>query len=157
MNGSDSISDPVAHRISYAESYPSARGLAPFCSAHLSLARGWWRGRWSHCADVAADWALTWHATVHDDVTITSGWRHSWHVYCTWGHHLYPGQSHGSGQLVFGSGQPIRAKKTRGASFRRPISTLFSSVASSLPPLHGGMVKTQVWQLSFLSKNQTPL
>jgi hypothetical protein len=26
---------------------------------------------------------------------------------------------------------------------RRPISTLFSPVASSLPPLHSGMVKTQ--------------
>jgi hypothetical protein len=26
---------------------------------------------------------------------------------------------------------------------RRPILTLFSPVASSLPPLHGGMVKTQ--------------
>jgi len=72
----------------------------------------------------------------------------------------YPGQSHGSGQLVFGSGQPIRVKKTRGARlrawtatlsarggvcgrFRRPISTQFSPVASSLLPLHNGMVKTQ--------------
>jgi hypothetical protein len=34
---------------------------------------------------------------------------------------------------------------------------LFSPVASSLRPLHSGMVKTQFWQLSFLSKNQTPL
>ena len=39
--------------------------------------------------------------TVHDDVTITSCWCHP-----------YPGQPHGSGRLVFGSGQPIRAKKT---------------------------------------------
>jgi len=54
---------------------------------------------------------------------------------------------------------PIRVKKTRGARLRawadalpesdgecghvrRPILTPFSQVASSLPPLHGGMVKT---------------
>ena len=68
----------------------------------------------------------------------------------------------GSGQLVFGSGQPIRVKKTRGTRgarlrswadalpesdeecdhIRRPILTPFSPVASSLPPLHSGMVKT---------------
>jgi len=40
--------------------------------------------------------------------------------------------------------------------FRRPISTRFSTVASSLPPLHSGMVKTQFWQLSFLSKIKHP-
>jgi len=56
-------------------------------------------------------------------------------------------------------GQPIRAKKTRGARLRawtatssaswgacghvrRPILTPFSPVASSFPPLHNGMVKT---------------
>jgi hypothetical protein len=76
-------------------------------------------------------------STVHDDVTCTSCWRHP-----------YPSQSHGSVQLVFGSGQPIRVKKTRGAHLRawanalpesdgecshvrRPISTPFSPVASS--------------------------
>jgi hypothetical protein len=104
--------------------------------------------------------------TVHDDVPIASCWRHH-----------YPGQARGSGRLVFGSGQPIRAKMTRVTRgtclcawpatppardgtcgrFRRPISTLFSPVASSLPPLHSGMVKTQFGQLLFLSKNQTPL
>jgi len=74
--------------------------------------------------------------------------------------HPYPGQPHGSGQLVFGWGQLIRVKKTRGARLRawadalpesdgecghvrRPILTPFSPVASSLPPLHSGMVKTQ--------------
>jgi len=91
-------------------------------------------------------------STVQADITIMSCGRHS-----------YPGQSHGSGQLVFGSGQPIRAKKTRGTRgarlrtwadalpesdgecghVRRPILTPFSPVASSLPPLHGGMVTTQ--------------
>jgi len=101
--------------------------------------------------------------TVHADVTITSCWCHH-----------YPGQPCGSGQLVFGSGQPIRAKKTRGARLRawadalpesdgecghvrRLILTPFSPVASSRPPLHSGMVKTPFWELSFLSKNQTPL
>jgi hypothetical protein len=64
------------------------------------------------------------------------------------------------GHLVFGSGQPIRAKKTRAERLRAwaddsperdgacghvrgPILMPFSPVASSLPPLHSGMVKTQ--------------
>jgi hypothetical protein len=101
--------------------------------------------------------------TVHADITIMSCWRHS-----------YPGQPCGSGQLVFGSGQPIRAKKTRGARLRawadalpesdgecghvwRSILTPSSPVASSRLPLHSGMVKTPFWELSFLSKNQTSL
>jgi hypothetical protein len=90
----------------------------------------------------------------------------------SWWRHPYPGLARGSGRLVFGSGQLIRVKKTRvtrGACLCawavsspardgacggvwRPISTRFSTVASSLPPLHSGMVKTQFWQLSFLSK-----
>jgi hypothetical protein len=108
-----------------------------------------------------------WHGipTVHADGMLTSWWRHT-----------NPGLAHGSGQLVFGSGQPIWAKKTRvtrgarlcawsttpperdGACghFRRPISTRFSTVASSLPPLQSGMVKTQFRQLSFLSKIKHP-
>jgi len=40
--------------------------------------------------------------TVHTDVAIMPCWRHP-----------YLGQPRGSGQLVFGSSQPIRAKKTR--------------------------------------------
>jgi len=39
---------------------------------------------------------------------------------------------------------------------RRPILTPFSPVASSRPPLHSGMVKTQFWQLSFFSKIKHP-
>jgi len=163
MSGLDSISDTVARRISYIESCPLARGSA----------RGWWRGRWvpmcwhvGWLVDDMARWlcmmmshlhqadVILGMPTVHSDVTITSCW-----------HHHYPGQSHGSGQLVFGLGQPIRAKKTRvtrGARlcawpatspsrddawgrFWCPISTSFSPVASSLPPLHSGMVKTQFW------------
>jgi hypothetical protein len=55
-----------------------------------------------------------WHgmSAVHADVTITSGWRHpchaTVHVDATitwWWRHNYPGQSHRSGQLVFGSGR----------------------------------------------------
>jgi len=92
----------------------------------------------------------------------------------SWWHHTHPGLARGSGHLVFGSGQPIRAEKTcvtcgarlcawpatppaRDGCFRRPISTRVSPVDSSLPPLHSGMVKTQFWQLLFLSKNQTLL
>jgi hypothetical protein len=162
----------------------------------LGSARGWWRGRWVplcwrvrrldadmacwhlHYIMLLSSWAMLLYmmmsqlhhanvipgmSIVHANVTFTSCWRHP-----------YPSQSHGSSQLVFGSGQPIRVKKTRGARLRawknalpesdgecshvrRPSLTPFSPVASSLPPLHGGMVKTQVWQLSFLSKNQTPL
>ena len=160
MSGLDSISDPVARRISYTGSCPSARLL----SARLNSARfavDYVAGG-SHYADVLADCSLTWHA----DAMLMSWWRHH-----------YPGLARGSGHLAFGSGQPIRAKKTRvtcgarlcawpatsperdGACgrFRRPISTRFLPVASSLPPLHSGMVKTQFWQFSFLSKNQTPL
>jgi hypothetical protein len=85
--------------------------------------------------------------------------------------------SSGSGHLVFGSGQPIQAKKTRGARgarlctwadvslerdgacgyVRRSSFAPFSPMASSLPPLHSGMVKTPFLELLFLSKNQTPL
>jgi hypothetical protein len=167
--------------VSYAGSYPSAPG-----SARLNLAR-------LATDDLAGGptvrtWHLTgrWHdmPTVHDDVTITSGWCHPYmptvHADITitscW-RHQYHGQSHGSGQLVFGSGQPIRVKKTcgtRGARLcawtatsslcggacvhvRRLILMPFSPVASSLPPLHNGMFKTQFWQLLFLSKNQTPI
>jgi hypothetical protein len=187
MSGPDSISDPVARRLCCTESYPSARGSARLQngSAQLGLAwlgRGWWCGRWVPLCwrvywqvdDMAAAMAcllcmLTSHLhqadvipsmpTVHADITIMSCWRHS-----------YLGQP-------CGSGQPIRAKKTcdtRGARLRawanalpesdgecghvqRPILTPFSPVASYRPPLHSGMVTTLFWQLSFLSKNQTPL
>jgi hypothetical protein len=186
MNDPDSISDPVARRLCCTESYPSTRGSARLNSARRRSARGWWRGRWVPLCwrvcwlvdDVSVDMTcllcmLTSHLdqadvipcmpTVHADITIMSCWRHS-----------YPGQPCGSSQLVFGSGQPIRAKKTRGARLRawadalpesdgecghvwRPILTPFSPVASSRPPLQSGMVKTPFWELLFLSKNQTPL
>jgi hypothetical protein len=160
MNGPDSISDPVARRLRYTKSYPSARGLARLGSntTRLNSAR---RGAarlesdgvagGSHYADLSDDWTLTWHANC-------ACWRH---VYIMMTSSLF-----GSGTWV-GSGQPIRAKKTRvmrGARlcawpatpperdgvcghFQHPISTWFLPVASSLPPLHSGMVKTQFWQL----------
>ena len=63
-----------------------------------------------------------WHGmpTVHADVIIMSCW-----------HHPYPGRSRGSGQLVFGSSQPIRAKKTHGARWRAWTTTLSARAALS--------------------------
>jgi hypothetical protein len=173
INGPDSISDPFARRLRCIESYPSVwrLGSAPktarLNSARLSSTRGWWRGRWVPLL-LTCQMAGRWHGMppMHAGVMLTSWWRHP-----------YPGLGLGSGRLVFGSGQPFRAKKTRGmrgvrlcawpatlpardgacVRFRHLISTRFSTVASSLPPLHSGMVKTQFGQLSFLSKNQTPL
>ncbi|XP_073262478.1 uncharacterized protein [Populus alba] len=63
----DSISDPVACRINYTGSCPSARLAAD------DVACG------PHCADVSANWPLTWHANVTEiptsdfDVVFTSG------------------------------------------------------------------------------------
>ncbi|KAJ6857921.1 hypothetical protein NC652_040444 [Populus alba x Populus x berolinensis] len=135
INGSDSISDPVARRISYTGSYPSARGSAQFQFGSAQLGSAWLGSR-----------LMTWHVgqllllTVYDD-------------------------------LVFGSGQLIRVKKTRGmrgarlrawadalpesdgecGHVRRPILTPFSPVASSRPPLHSGMLQGCCpWQQPFL-------
>jgi hypothetical protein len=188
MNGPDSILDPVAHRLCCTESYPSARGSARLQngSAQRGSARGWWCGRWvplCWCVcwlvdDVAADIAcllcmLTSHLhqadvipgmpTVHANITIMSCW-----------HHPYPGQSHGSGQLVFGSGQPIRAKKksgTRGACLRALADALLESAAMFDVRfwrrfhqwLRLGLLYTVVWSkhnfdnFHFLAKSNTPL
>jgi len=145
MSGSDSISNPVARRISYTGSYP--RLAARLLLAQLNSARGWW---------VPLCWRVSWLVT---DMTC-------WLCMMTsWLHHddvilirvsLWVGSS---GIQVESA---IRAKKTRGSHVarwcawaassparvgacghaRRPISTPFSPVASSLPPLHSGMVKT---------------
>jgi hypothetical protein len=61
MSGPDSISDPIAHKISYTGSYPSARGSAPTRLGSTQPAADDVAGG-SHCADVSADWTLTWHA-----------------------------------------------------------------------------------------------
>jgi hypothetical protein len=165
MNGPDSISDPVARRLRCTESSPLARGSAWLqnSSAQLGSAQlgsrlmTWQVGPTVLTCQLTGRWhgMPTWHA----GVMLMSWWRHS-----------YPG-------LARGSGQPIRVKKTRVTRggrlcawpatllarddvcerFWRSISTPFSPVASSLPPLHSGMVNTQFWQLSCLSKNQTPL
>jgi len=81
MNGSDSISDPVAHRISYAGSYPSARGSAPtrLGSIRLGLTQlgsrlmTWqvvplcWRGCW-----LGADMACYCTCWCHNYIRMTS-------------------------------------------------------------------------------------
>jgi len=81
-----------------------------------------------------------WHGTltVHDDVTLTSCWRHpgmpTVHADVTitsWWRHHYPGLSHGSGQLVFGSDQPIWAKKTRGTRGPPPRRRVGARAATS--------------------------
>jgi len=99
MNGPDSISDPVAHRLCCTESYPSARGSARLQNGSAQLGSTWlgsrmmmWKvgptlltclltGRWCGC----------WHGmpTVHADITLTSGWCHPWHAYCACWHHNY--------------------------------------------------------------------
>jgi hypothetical protein len=98
----------------------------------------------SHYADVSTDWSLTWHANF-------ACWRHNY-VMLT---------SSLSGSVLW-VGSAIRAKKTRGSHVTRWCAwaassparvgacrhvprqnfTPFLPVASSLPPLHSGMVKT---------------
>jgi hypothetical protein len=88
MNGPDSISDPVARRISYTGSCPSARGSArlQFGSAH-SARLG------SNSGPTVLTCQLTgcWHGMppVHANITITSCWCHPWHAYCACWHHNY--------------------------------------------------------------------
>jgi hypothetical protein len=133
----------------------------------------------SQCADMSADWSLTWHADCawwcHTYIMLTS----SWHAYCAcWCHYYIMMTSSLSGSVAWvgstgiwvGSAHPNEedAWHTWGTSERvghhligawgrvRPCPTSFLPVASSLPPLHSGMVKTQFWKLSFLSKNRTP-
>jgi hypothetical protein len=104
-----------------------------------------------HYADVSADWSLTWHANC-------ACWRHNYVMLMSFlsGSVLWVGSS---GIRV---GSAIRAKKTRGSRVARwcawaassparvgacghvPCQNFapFSPVASSLPLLHSGMVKT---------------
>jgi hypothetical protein len=152
MSGSDSISNPVARRISYTGSYPSARGSAP---TRLGSNSAWLMtddvAGGSHYADVSADWSLTWHANC-------ACWHHNYAMLTS--------SLSGSVLWVESSGirvgSAIRAKKTRGSRVARWCAwaassparvgacghvprqnfTPFSPVASSLPPLHSGMVKT---------------
>jgi hypothetical protein len=160
MTGPDSISDPVARRISYTESFPSARGSAQTRLGSTQLSSR----------------LMTWHV-------VPLCWRVNWlgadmACHCTyWCHNYVMLMPSLSGSVTWvrstgirvGSAHPDQ-EDTWGASarmdyhligvcrhVRRPISMTFSPVASSLPPLHSGIVKTQFWQLSFLSKNQTPL
>jgi hypothetical protein len=54
MNDPDSILDPVARRISYTRSCPSARSSTQLGSVHADDVAGG-----SHCAYVLADWTMT--------------------------------------------------------------------------------------------------
>jgi len=123
MNGPDSISDPVARRLCCTKSYPSAHDSAQLNLARLNSAQlGSWLVTWQ-VGPTVLTCQLTgrWHVmpTVHDGVMLTEWWRHS-----------HPGLARGSGHLVFGSGQPIRAKKTRvmrGARLCAWAATLLAS------------------------------
>jgi hypothetical protein len=103
MNGPDSISDPVARRNRYTGSYPSA----PSRLGSTQL------GSWLMTCLVGPT-ILTcqltgrWHGmlTVHE----TSWWRH-----------LYPGQSCGSGHLVFGSGLQFRQIRRMACVWRASV------------------------------------
>jgi len=107
MNGPDSISDPVARRIRYTGSYPSARGSAPARLAAGDVA--WW---------VPLRWRVSW---------LDAAMACQLCMLASWWHHPYPGLARGSGQLVFGSGQSIRVKKARvyvhGQPPRRRVTT----------------------------------
>jgi len=71
MNGPDSISDPVARKISHTGSYPSARGSTPTWLGSARLAADDVADR-SHCATVSADMACQ-----------LAYWRHedAWHAW----------------------------------------------------------------------------
>ena len=129
MNGPDSISDPVARKISYIGSYPSARSsaLTQLASTRLGSAHDWWCGRWVPTCQLTGRW----HGmpTVHADVIIMSCW-----------HHPYPGRSRGSGQLVFGSSQPIRAKKTHGARGQPPYRQVRPYLTSDFDVVFTSMI-----------------
>jgi len=77
MSGPDSISDPVARRISYTGSCPSARGSARLNNGSARLATGDVAGG-PPFDDVSADWSLTWHADCawwcHNYIRMTSSW-----------------------------------------------------------------------------------
>jgi len=99
MNGPDSISDPVARRIRYTGSCPSARGSARRTRLDLARLAADDVAGGSHCADVSADWSLTWHATC-------ACWHHNYimlmpscHAYCACWHHNYVMQT----SLISGS------------------------------------------------------
>jgi hypothetical protein len=102
---------------------------------------------------------LTWHANWacwrHADVMMTSSLSGSG----TWvgSSGIRVGSAHPGGEDTWRASVRV-ASHPAGACgrFRRQISTQFSTVASSLPPLHSGMVKTQFWQLLFLSKIKHP-
>ena len=149
MNGTDSISDPVARRLRCTESYPSARSSAQLNLARLNSAQLGSRLVTWQVGPIMLTCQLTWHAHY-------ACWRHAYDMMTS--------LSSGSGTWVGSSGirvgsahlgeedtydawhTSVRVGSHLASAcgcFRRQISTRFSTVASSLPPLHGGMVKTQ--------------
>jgi hypothetical protein len=101
MNGPDSISDPVARRIRYTGSCPSARGSAR--RTRLDLARLGSRLMTWQVGPTVLTCQLTgrWHGMppVYADITITSCWCHPCHAYCACWHHNYVMQT----SLISGS------------------------------------------------------
>jgi hypothetical protein len=136
MSGLDSISDPVARRISSTVSYPSGHGSAPTRLGSTQL------GLWLMTCQSTG----LWHGMpiMHDDVTITSGWRHPYHAYCACWHHSYVMLTSSlSGSVKWRAFMRVPSHLAGAwGCFWRLISASFSPVASSLPPLHSGMVKT---------------
>ena len=143
MSGSDSISNPVARRISYTGSYPSARGSAP---TRLGSNSAWLMtddvAGGSHYADVSADMAcqlcMLTSQLCHADVILI---RVSLVGRVIW----YSGRVCPSGRRrrVASRGQPpLRRVLARAGMSHVRIFLPFSPVALSLPPLHSGMVKT---------------
>jgi len=90
MNCPDSISDPVARRLCCTESYPSARlqNSSAWLGSRLMM---WQVDPTLLTCLLTGRWRGWWHGmpTVHDDITITSGWCHHRPCYCTWWCHNY--------------------------------------------------------------------
>jgi len=145
MNGPDSISDPVAHRLCCTESYPSARGSARLHNGSAQLSSTWlgsqlmmWQvGPTLLTCLLTGRWCGWWHgmSAVHADITLTSGWCHPWHAYCACWHHncviltsLLSGSAMWVGSSGIRVGQPIRVKKTRGQT---PCQRVMESAAMS--------------------------
>ena len=92
MSGPNSISDPVARRISYTESYHSAPNQLSSIQLGSRLMT-WYVGPMGD--DVSADWPLTWHVDVilhpgqtHDRVIIELSEEDAWGAFVCVDSHL---------------------------------------------------------------------
>ncbi|KAJ6935030.1 hypothetical protein NC652_010120 [Populus alba x Populus x berolinensis] len=122
INGSDSISDPVARRISYTRSYPSARLPLSSNSARLQLSSNSARlaaddmAGGSHYADMLVDWPM---------------------ACCCSGQLIRVKKTRGARLSAWADTLPESDGEC--GHVRRPILMPFSPVASYRPPLHSGM------------------